>query len=60
MKNWNQQLALANEAMTSLASEKHVYYYNTEDGMIDEANKIKDEYVWDGLHLHRRWCKCTS
>lgn len=48
----NQQLTLANEAMAALASEKHVYYYNTEDGMIDEANTIKDEYVWDGLHLN--------
>lgn len=45
--------------MSSLANVKHVYYYNTEDGMIDEANEIKMNMSgW--ITSQYRWCKCTS
>ena len=47
-----QQVQLVNDTMQSMANEHHVYYYNTDDGMIDESGKIKEEWVWDGLHLN--------
>lgn len=46
------QVQMVNDKMQSIAKEKRVYYYNTDDGMIDESGKIREEWVWDGLHLN--------
>ncbi len=46
------QVQMVNDAMLSLANEHHVYYYNTDDGMIDETGQIREDLVWDGLHMN--------
>lgn len=48
----SEHVKMVNDAMQSMASEHHIYYYNTDDGMIDASGLVKTEWVWDGLHLN--------
>lgn len=46
------QVEMLNEAMMSLAKEQYVYYYDTNNDMMDMSGLINSAYVWDGIHLN--------
>lgn len=48
------QIQKVNDAMLQLANEQSVYYYDTNDGMMDDSGLINSEFVWDGLHLNQQ------
>ena len=45
------QLVDLNEHLITLARNNHVYYLDLDNGLDDEDNTIRNEYVADGLHV---------
>jgi hypothetical protein len=46
------QLVDLNEHLITLARNNHVYYLDLDNGLDDEDNTIRNEYVADGLHFN--------
>lgn len=41
-----------NTTLIDIAYRNRIYYMNLDNGLDDENNTIRDELVWDGLHLN--------
>lgn len=46
------QLQMMNGGLVDLAQNNHVYYLDTDNGLDDDSGKIKEEFVFDGLHFN--------
>lgn len=46
------QLQMMNGGLIDLAMNNHVYYLDTDNGLDDDGGKIREEFVFDGLHFN--------
>jgi lysophospholipase L1-like esterase len=47
----NEHLQMENDGLISIAREEHVYYLNPDEALASNG-KVREDIVWDGLHLN--------
>lgn len=48
------QLNMLNGKMQEIANNEHVYFYDTNDDLLDDQGLVREELVWDGLHFNQQ------
>lgn len=45
-------LKMENDGLIDIAGSEHVYYLNPDDVLAGDDGKVREDIVWDGLHLN--------
>ncbi len=48
----NEHLKMENDGLIRIAESEHVYYLNPDEALAGDNGKVREDIVWDGLHLN--------